>query len=1227
MRDSKIRMRSMKVASMSSHTNPTPPDQPARVTALDPARSVLVQAPAGSGKTDLLTRRFLRLLAEVEDPGQIVAITFTRAAAAEMRNRILSELEKASARDSSMSYPDAFAMESLAARALARSEQRGWRLLDLSSQLRISTIDSFCRDLAVKQPIFSGVGSNLQISERPDELYLRAARLTLAKLGQSGRSELSEAIKCLLLWRDNGWKELENLLVKMLRQRDRWMHDFVLSQEPDWDLVRKKLERPFAKAVSLALSHLTDLIRQVPDAFDTAHRLAQFSCSNGNDLHRDLAERAEFPLGPYEDFADLEDARGAFVCLTSLLLTTDGEFRQQIDKRLGFPKESRDEKLQLEDLISELSSVPNLEQALAGVQKLPPARYTDEDWQIVRASFILLRQAAAELRAVFAEAGTVDFVEVSQIAKQVLCGEDNLPSDAAQSIADGILHLLVDEFQDTSRRQHEFVTSLIEAWPDDSGRTIFVVGDPMQSIYFFRDAEAELFQRVKEIGFGLSDGSSFPLLPVRLTSNFRTDPELVSSLNEAFERVFAVPDGSGIEFEKAEAVRQFRRDRGKRFQLHLQFTPQTRHGGANDSESLRARREIAAQRDAARTAQTEEIVSLIRSHLDRMNAASASGQKYRVAVLGRARAALAPIAEALRDAAIPFRAVELESLQDRPEILDAVSIARALSNPQDRIAWLGVLRAPWCGLSLAELHAIAAIDGESRPTEAVPRLIRSLLDQVSQESQKAVRRVLAAFNSVPRLRSTLPNASTGTLIQQLWLALGGNHCVDDAARANLDLFWKLLDKLPGGEQDLIGPALDAALAELCALPDPATSADCSVQLMTIHKSKGLEFEVVIVPDLQAHSGVNTPELLSWLERGLVDPGDDGELTEFLIAPLQFKGSDPGKAKSWVDGIRRDRETQEMRRILYVASTRAREELHLFAMPTYKTVAGGTLTLQPPSKCLLATAWPALAEEIDTRFEEFRTAKQARKNDSGEVLSLAASSDENLIVLPHPTILRRLPSDFDLEAATGLKPRTSDSIAGLGNANSYQRHEGGMASRALGNAVHKLLEQLASLRTTHDWPDARTQLEQSRPRIVSMARATGISTAQAEKLASQAFEYALAASHELYGQWILSPHDEAMSESGWAGVVGGNLHHVRVDRLFRGGTEPIQTGTDALWIVDYKTAHIDAAEAPSALRSFRVAFEQQLDMYAAVLRNLHGQKLQLRAGLYYPRMSLFDWWPI
>jgi ATP-dependent helicase/nuclease subunit A len=1205
---------------------PSPPDQPHRIVALDPYRSILVQAPAGSGKTDLLTRRFLRLLAEVDDPKQIVAITFTRAAAAEMRHRILAELDKASKNPPANTLDD-LSMEVLAARALEHSERRNWSLLDLSSQLRISTIDSFCRDLAMQQPLHSGVGNNLQIDERPVELYRKAARATLQTLGDPAHTELSEAIKDLLLWRDNGWKELEELLVKMLGQRDRWMLDFVLSHQKDWAALRERLERPFSNAVRAALDRVDQLLQQVPGASQEAHQLAQFAFEHGRTDLQDLAECAEFPCSDRDDSAALEVVRTTYLCLAKLLLKEDGEFRRQVNVNLGFPKEHRGEKLRLEDLIDQLSEVPDLDKAFVALRRLPPARYSAEDWQIIRASFLLLSHAAGELKVVFAESGTVDFIEVAQIARKVLRGEDNFPSDAAQAVADDIRHLLVDEFQDTSRRQHEFITALIEAWSDPAGRTIFVVGDPMQSIYFFRDAEAELFHRVKGQGFELTGGECFPLHPVALSANFRTEPALVGALNGAFEQIFAMPDGSGIAFAKAEPARAAAGGPAKRLDLHLTFIPQPRGGNSDDAHALLIREEIAARREAAHDSQTAEIVELIRSHLDRVDAARAAGEKYRIAVLGRARTALAPIAAALRETGIPFRAVELENLNDRPEILDAVALTRALFNAQDRVAWLGVLRAPWCGLTLADLHTIAGTDEGSSSLAPIPQLLRERIHLLSTPSRKAAEHVLSAFASVAQIRANLPTASTGTLIQQLWCTLGGDGCVDSAARANLDLFWRLLDRLPGGEQDLVGPALDAALDELCALPDPATSSECGVQLMTIHKSKGLEFEVVIVPDLQAAAGRGSVELLAWLERGLAEPSEDGELTEFLIAPVQFKGADPGAAKRWVTRMRNEREKQEMRRILYVAATRAREELHLFALPAYKTKADGSRALADPFNCLLATAWPALAEEIRKRFEDWNSSAQPVEF---VVQALAAAADDNLLVMPSPlkpTFLRRLPSEFGSAAVTSAGPPAPAIVVGLGEPESYQRHEGGLSSRALGNAVHKLLEQLARLRSTMDWDSTRAELEKFRPRIVAAIRASGIFATHSETLASQAFEIAYQATNDPIGQWILSPHADAANESGWAGVLSGNLHQVRVDRLFRAGREPLAPGDDALWIIDYKTAHPDMKDPSSALAALRATFAPQLGMYASLLRNVQPAGDPIRAGLYYPRISAFDWWEI
>ena len=184
-----------------------------------------------------------------------------------------------------------------------------------------------------------------------------------------------------------------------------------------------------------------------------------------------------------------------------------------------------------------------------------PIRYSDAEWKIVCACFNLLRRAAAELRVVFAESATADFTEVAQIALGVLKGEDGFPTDTAQAVADGIRHLLVDEFQDTSRRQHELLRRLIAAWSDREGRTCFVVGDPMQSIYGFREADAELFPRVEKHGLEIPGDLAFPFDGVHLTANFRSEHSLVASVNETFVQVFAASSGSGINFAASQPAR------------------------------------------------------------------------------------------------------------------------------------------------------------------------------------------------------------------------------------------------------------------------------------------------------------------------------------------------------------------------------------------------------------------------------------------------------------------------------------------------------------------------------------------------------------------------------------------------------------------------------------------------------------------------------------------------
>jgi ATP-dependent exoDNAse (exonuclease V) beta subunit len=185
----------------------------------------------------------------------------------------------------------------------------------------------------------------------------------------------------------------------------------------------------------------------------------------------------------------------------------------------------------------------------------------------------------------------------------------------------------------------------------------------------------------------------------------------------------------------------------------------------------------------------------------------------------------------------------------------------------------------------------------------------------------------------------------------------------------------------------------------------------------------------------------------------------------------------------------------------------------------------------------------------------------------------------------------------------------------------------MTSRALGSAVHRTLQELARLRTALDWPTARAALTQFHDRLAAQARALGMDRLNANALARQALDIALRASQDPAAEWILSPHAVAVNEERWTGIIDGTLRTVQADRVFRAGSVPRSEDANVWWIVDYKTAHPSNLASAEVLSNLRPLFAPQLEIYATVLRKLHGQQASIRAGLYYPRMLQFDWWEL
>ena len=1310
-----------------------PPDAAERKRALDPKTSFLVQAPAGSGKTHLLTQRFLRLLSEANQPEEILAITFTNAAAAEMRNRILAVLEQAQVEvDASDAHarppiidPDPDNLEALAHKALARARLLDWQLLDQPAQLRITTIDAFCRSLALQCPLnwglLSGLGGRLEPAKNPANLYRRAASQMMDRLLREDHPKEQSArqsMEALLLWRDNNWQDVEGLIVDMLGSRNRWYREFVFLRDPDWVSLRKRLEAPLRRASRQKLERLGRKLDNVIGSREEALALARFAClTPGKSSPVSLAARAEFPSllaheVDEEDLLLLEDAAEAFRDLACFLLTNDCNWRKSLDKHLGFlpGPAGRSGKENFRRLADKWGAEPGLLNALSACKASLPTRYTDDEWELIRHCFAVLRAAAVELQLIFAETGSVDFTEVSQIALRVLAPENGFPSDFAIRQADGIHHLLVDEFQDTSRNQHQLLSRLIAAWPDREGRSCFCVGDPMQSIYGFRDAEVELFERLKTHGLEM-ESSETPFLFefLALRANFRTVPSLIEDLNLHFEAVFSPnssgssgEDDSGVSFSPAIAARPVPASISgstappAKAEFHFAFTlkkamPKTPGLGSNDPALL-------GDPTRTREEQLAEIVALVRGKMDQASASirvhgqldHSTPEKYRIAILARTKKSLILIADALRKAKISYRAIELVPLGQRQEVLDALAMTRALLNPADRTAWLAVLRAPWCGLSLKELHLLTSADDRNITAAAIPGLLHSQPESASRLKQlhaeglidsraiQAVSRVRSVFEWASANRSLASSVTLGTWLESVWRALGADDTVNEEARANVRLLWAAIDRLPQGEVDLLGTALPGMLKDLCALPDPAASSTFGVQLMTIHKSKGLEFEAVIVPDLEAEGARYNRTLVSWLERGLSD-SDSEEVTEFLIGPIQSKGDKAGPAKNWVDKVKQEREAQELKRLLYVAATRAREELHFFARPRF-SLKQGTPELDKPCG-LLKTSQAAFWPEVETQFDRWRERIAPDSSHESPVAAMAASANEhaesssetNLVVMNNPipengvprparpTLLRRLPENYiapeplQLIGYAGSQVGTYRSEPELDpkrfpdlpqNPSRKQplfaRTEGSLEARLEGVAIHAFLEQLSLLRQAPgregEPAAAAKKLAGFLPSVAARLRSHGLSLPVARKLGADALSVAQRSSIDPVGTWIFAPYAEAQTEAAWTGIFDGEARNIRADRVFLAPLPAFLNSPDSVgiaheangsnreksgpvwWVIDYKSTYASGIDLsnPVARSAFllleRETFSSQLTAYAQVLRKLVLSKKQAAKDL-------------
>ncbi len=1122
-----------------------PEDAAVREQALRADQSYIVQAPAGSGKTELLTRRVLTLLAIVDKPEEVLAITFTRKAAVEMQTRVFGFLQKAS---SDTPAADDYEAEgiALAKAVLERDQQQGWELLTNPQRLNLRTIDSLSTSLAHNLPVISKLGAPALVVEDASSLYREAAANFIAKN--------MERLDLVLLHLGNKMVDAERLLAEMLGKRDQWFG--YVQGDISTDVLRDGLE---AVLLAIVESRLAALVAAAPAGF--VEQLLP-SVNRSQEIKAQLLDTGTPMLIEGAPKASAEDL-GSWRIYADCVLTADVKkpsIRKRITRKEGFPtskedaellgltgKELTESKKVIVELLKSLQDYPEFVELLNEVRTLPNPEYDDTDWQVMEQLINTLPLLLSELDSVFTSAHQVDFNEIAIRASKAMGSEDE-PTDLALSMDLRISHILVDEFQDTSYPQFSLFEKLVAGWQLDDGKTFFAVGDPMQSIYRFRKADVTLFTRAQEFGIG-----SVQLMPLTLTVNFRSSPSVTNWVNHAFVDLFP---------NKADEV-----------------TGATAYAHSIAFKNVAGSVSVHPSFNSDAVDEAEKVAQLVQTALD-------TDPEHTVAILVRSRAQALEIFPALHKQGIRYQAVEMDNLGEKQVVRDLLSLTMALRYPHDRLHWLSVVRAPWCGLTAADLNILMDDSGH----EPVIELLQNQQRQAAL-SADGLLRVKALLKVLLPAVQRSPRSAIIPWVEASWLNLGGPAVCQD--QTDLDASEQCIKQLQQLESRgllwRLG-SIQETMQKLFAVGDVGDDENSvRVQIMTMHKSKGLEFDTVIMPALHRQPRADSKQLLSWFETHA-----NGQY-QLLLAPFNEVNQKPGPILKLVKSANERCNAQEVIRLLYVACTRAKQHLHLLG--TVKHGASGDIN-RPSASSLLATMWPVIETEFDNA-------------DPGAPQADAEPNDEVVQTVPR---LQRLPVDWQAPSMNIYK--SDEQLADDSEeVPSIDYLWASTAARDIGTVVHAQLQRLAD-----DASAQEPRQLQSLPQIAAcQLRSLGMPEGEIEKAADKVVRAVKNTLDDERGQWILDArHQQARSEWALTAMTDDGIKSIVIDRTF-------VDAAGVRWIIDFKTGDHSGGSLDTFLDQEQERYNEQLRGYANIISKIDSS--EVRMGLYFPLLKAFREIPV
>ncbi|MGE0123641.1 MAG: UvrD-helicase domain-containing protein [Vicinamibacterales bacterium] len=769
-------------------------DAAARAYAVDPGVHVALEASAGTGKTRVLVDRYLNLLAVGVEPRRVLAITFTRKAAAEMRARIVADLTRMG--------------------ETGQIPAATWKTLrGRLSEVAISTIDAFCLSLLGEFPLEADVDPGFAVADDTEtpRLVDDALDRTLA----IGRGVSAADGDVALLFARLGEPRLRRALTRLLDRR------LVAVQAIDRFLAASPPGLTGARVAERTAARLRDLLGG-PDG-----RLPRFRAT-GPDTPRFavlLARLDEVLSGAPPD--------------PGLVAEVTGRLREHVLTQGGAPrKRPADLKARFPSPAAYTAHGAMLADLGPSIVALLDAYRADVNVVLARSLRWLTARALEQYTRTLDEHAVVDFTEALVKALALLARMEEF-SQSRYRLESRYQHVLVDELQDTSRAQWALVELLVRAWGEGLGvahegpapPSIFVVGDRKQSIYGFRDAEVGVLDAAARLIGRLRPGREPRRAIVR---SFRAVPALQQFVNDVCEEIDKTP-------ARSDAFRYGDLDRFPVAGLDGRQRPVGLVAAADTAGCARA--------VAAEVARLLAAGDTVRDRQTGIARAVAPGD---VAVLFRSRDSHREFERALADAGVPFYVYKGLGFFDADEVKDVMTLIRCLAEPDSAVHVAAFLRSRFVRLSDRALKALAPGLAEALGAAAPPPAVAAL----DAEDRDVLHLVRAGFARWRQLADRLAPADlVDEILHESAYAceLGGRGHAQ--ARENLKKLRGLVRRLQNRGYATLGRIADR-LTQLMSGDESNAIVDAldAVNLMTVHAAKGLEFPVVFVVNLSRGTG-------------------------------------------------------------------------------------------------------------------------------------------------------------------------------------------------------------------------------------------------------------------------------------------------------------------------------------------------------------------------------------